>query len=32
MMSVIARADALVIRPPHAPAAAAGDTVSIIRL
>jgi molybdopterin molybdotransferase len=32
MISILARADALVIRAPHAPAAKAGDRVDIIRL
>ncbi|MHC8509603.1 MAG: molybdopterin molybdotransferase MoeA [Rhodospirillales bacterium] len=32
MLATLARADVLVIRPPHAPAAAAGDEVSVIRL
>jgi molybdopterin molybdotransferase len=32
MLSVLARADALVIRPPHAPAAVAGDPCRILRL
>jgi molybdopterin molybdotransferase len=32
MMSLLARSDCLVIREPHAPAAAAGDTVEIIPL
>lgn len=32
MLSLIARADALIIRPPHAPAAAAGDVTEILPL
>jgi len=32
MLSVLAAADCLVIRPPHAPAAAAGETVPILPL
>ena len=32
MLKILARADALVLRPPHAPAAAAGDPVEIIAL
>ena len=32
MMSLLAAADALVIRPPHAPAGAPGDPVPILRL
>jgi len=32
MVSLLARADALVIRPPHAPAIQAGDQIDIIRL
>jgi molybdopterin molybdotransferase len=32
MLSRLARADALLLRAPHAPAAEPGDTVSIIRL
>jgi molybdopterin molybdotransferase len=32
MLALLARADALVIRAPHAPPAMAGDTVEIIRL
>ena len=32
MQSALARADALLVRPPHTPAAAEGDAVSIIRL
>jgi molybdopterin molybdotransferase len=32
MLKTLARADALVLRPPHAPPAAAGDTVEIIPL
>jgi molybdopterin molybdotransferase len=32
MLGVLARADALIVRPPHAPAAKAGDTCHIIRL
>jgi molybdopterin molybdotransferase len=32
LITLLARADALVIRPPHAPAAKAGDRVDIIRL
>jgi molybdopterin molybdotransferase len=32
MMTVMARADALILRPPHAPAAKAGDIVSIVPL
>jgi len=32
LISLLAQADALVIRPPHAPAAKAGDRVDIIRL
>jgi molybdopterin molybdotransferase len=32
MLGVLARADALIVRPPHAPAARAGDTCRIIRL
>jgi molybdopterin molybdotransferase len=32
MQSALARADALIVRPPHAPAAVEGDSVSIIRL
>ena len=31
-LSTYARADALILRAPHAPAAAAGDTVSMLRL
>jgi molybdopterin molybdotransferase len=31
MMSLLARSDGLVIRPPHAPAARAGDRVEILR-
>ncbi|HLY55959.1 MAG TPA: gephyrin-like molybdotransferase Glp [Stellaceae bacterium] len=31
MMSTLAGADGLIVRPPHAPAAAAGDPVSVIR-
>jgi molybdopterin molybdotransferase len=32
MLAVLARADALIVRPPHAPAARAGDPCRIIRL
>jgi molybdopterin molybdotransferase len=32
MLSVIARADGLIVRPPHAPAAKAGDRVSVLML
>lgn len=32
LMSVLSRADALLVRPPHAPAAKAGDTVSYLPL
>jgi molybdopterin molybdotransferase len=32
MLSLFARADALIVRPPHAPAAKAGDRVSILLL
>jgi molybdopterin molybdotransferase len=32
MMSLLAQSDCLVVRPPHAPAAAAGDSVEIIPL
>jgi molybdopterin molybdotransferase len=32
MLSLLARADCLVIRPPHAPPARVGDPVDIIRL
>lgn len=32
MMAALAWADALIVRPPHAASAAAGDTVNIIRL
>ncbi|MGH6989445.1 MAG: molybdopterin molybdotransferase MoeA [Stellaceae bacterium] len=32
MMSLLAAADCLIVRPPHAPAAAAGDTVEIMLL
>ncbi|MEI9884996.1 MAG: gephyrin-like molybdotransferase Glp [Rhizomicrobium sp.] len=32
MVSTLARADALIVRPPHAPAAQAGETVSILLL
>ena len=32
MLSVLARADALIVRPPHAPAAKAGDAVSVLLL
>ncbi|AXS40425.1 gephyrin-like molybdotransferase Glp [Breoghania sp. L-A4] len=32
MLATLAAADALIIRAPHAPAAAAGDAVSIVRL
>ena len=32
MLSLIARADALIIRPPHAPAAEVGDTTDILPL
>jgi molybdopterin biosynthesis enzyme len=32
MISLLAKADALVIRPPHAVAIKAGDPVDIIRL
>lgn len=32
LLAAMARADALVIRPPHAPPAAAGDQVEILRL
>ena len=31
MMSYLAHADCLVVRPPHAPAAAKGETVAIVR-
>jgi molybdopterin molybdotransferase len=32
MMAVLASADALILRAPHAPAAAAGEAVEVIRL
>lgn len=32
MLSLLARAGALIIRPPHAPAAKAGDRVQVVRL
>ena len=32
MLKTLARADALVLRPPHAPAAGAGDVVEVIPL
>jgi molybdopterin molybdotransferase len=32
MLSLIARADCLIVRKPHAPEAKAGDTVGIIPL
>ena len=32
MMATLAHADCLIVRPPHAPPAAAGDTVEIIVL
>jgi molybdopterin molybdotransferase len=32
MLGILARADALIVRPPHAPAARAGDACRIIRL
>ena len=32
MLSVFARADALIVRPPHAPAAEAGETVTVLLL
>lgn len=32
MLALLARSGALIIRPPHAPALAAGETVSVIRL
>jgi molybdopterin molybdotransferase len=32
MLSVLARADGLIVRAPHAPAAKAGDTVSVLML
>jgi molybdopterin molybdotransferase len=32
MLAVLAQADALIVRPPHARAAAAGDLCPIIRL
>lgn len=32
MLAVLAEADGLVVRPPHAPAAAAGERVAILRL
>ena len=32
MLSRLAAADALIVRPPHAPAAAAGDGATIIPL
>jgi molybdopterin molybdotransferase len=32
MMSLLARSDCLVVRPPHAPAAAIGDMVEIVPL
>jgi molybdopterin molybdotransferase len=32
MLRLLASADALILRPPHAPAAAAGETVPVIRL
>ena len=32
MLATLAMADALIIRPPHAPAAAAGDTVQVVPL
>jgi molybdopterin molybdotransferase len=32
MMSLLARADCLVIRPPHAPAAKPGERVTILPL
>jgi molybdopterin molybdotransferase len=31
MMRLLAAADCLILRPPHAPAAAAGESVPIIR-
>jgi molybdopterin molybdotransferase len=31
MMRLLAQADCLIMRPPHAPAAAAGETVPILR-
>ena len=32
MMSALARADGLIIRPPDAPAASSGDWIDVIRL
>jgi molybdopterin molybdotransferase len=32
MLATLAHADCLIVRPPHAPAAAAGDTVTIVTL
>jgi molybdopterin molybdotransferase len=32
MLSIVERSDALLVRPPHAPAAAAGEPCRIIRL
>jgi molybdopterin molybdotransferase len=32
MLSVLAASDALIVRPPHAPAARAGEPCRIIRL
>jgi molybdopterin molybdotransferase len=32
MLSTLAEADALIVRPPHAPAAKAGEPCRIIRL
>jgi molybdopterin molybdotransferase len=32
MLSLLARADALILRAPHAPALAEGDEVEVIRL
>jgi len=32
MLAVLARADALIVRPPHAPAARRGETCRIIQL
>jgi molybdopterin molybdotransferase len=32
MLSLFARADALIVRPPHAPAAKAGDRIPIVLL
>ena len=32
MLSVLAKADCLIVRPPHAPPAAQGDPCTILRL